>query len=725
MLTSSSFFNFKQRLLLNSNQIDMSGINLKISRLDDYFDYDFKLEATLNSWNNPNSSLIKSDSLDSDFVGFCSNYKITNIKYNNNNKLIDLLNNIYLYDVFKTIVFLSYPLYSCIKLKENSYLFNRIEEYLIAECLEEIADVFHLPELTNVQLTALFLMSLCLSPDRHTDYKNFIRSWHIHKGIPIPYFIISVPYEKEDAVQMFTFFVFWVEFFYNNDKITLKKCTNIKMCAQTLIGDYSVNINRIDDTFYFSKNEDKPHIKIFKFGFETEYYYFIYYKCNRNFILQFTNSSEFSQPYRVDSMPYQNTIRVPKNKNDEKLIINISTDKSFKGFVQLDQTSVDICLNETNNFSKNIYVELELKKRMSQPIIFMDGNLIEDFSPITNRIQNENFQFKINQDIPNCNFNFSQYNGFQYYRVWHQQKLTLFISNDRFKFQNFFKFFNYDHNPIEIEPMSDCKTSLFLSGRIVDLHALETSRIAFFNSIGEVINHKSPALSDDTHSEVISECEQGTSVQIKNLIVNNQKLKNNIEAYWICLTLGKKLNKAFMNMPNFDIIDQPSLNEFIDDSTNTLSNILATNINLTSNHQSLILENLFYISLNTRLTLEVNLDPCSIRPKLGGISRFSVEGKLLDVDYLVGTCGIYLTSLSTTTDPFMRLVQKSSIIDSKFNSLSLIINNVDQHSITIDLNHFKLPFEIKDLCFFVKLNFKKLDEMYCLFCFHVPIMILE
>ena len=72
MFTPSKFFNFKQRLVLNSNQIDMSNVGLKITRLDNYFNCEYKLESEAAS--NPNIGLIKSESVDSDYVNFNCNY---------------------------------------------------------------------------------------------------------------------------------------------------------------------------------------------------------------------------------------------------------------------------------------------------------------------------------------------------------------------------------------------------------------------------------------------------------------------------------------------------------------------------------------------------------------------------------------------------------------------------------------------------------------------------
>jgi len=712
-MLNQSFFNFKQRLVLNSNKLDMSPVGLNISKIDKYFHYAFKIEPTKNVWNNPNCSLIKTKSLDLDFVNFNCNFKITRAKFNSN-PLICIFDETKNYDIFKTIVFFCYPLYSCIQLKENHFIYKRIEEYFIAECLKDISNIFHLPEMSNINLTALFLMSLCLDLDNHYEYKNFIRSWHIQKGIPIPYFLITQPLHQDDALKLYTFFVLWVEFFYNGDKISLKKCSDIKMCTQTLIEEYTVNINRISDTFFFSKELDKPYLKIFKLGFETDFNYYIYYKCNKSFSLQFSNPSNLNQMYTVETSKYQNTIEIPKRKEDNILIIKIFTDKSFTGHIHIDQKKNDIALNQFNNYSTMLYIDV--KEKISQSIVFMDGALISNFPKLekSNKISSINVREET--------LNFSQYNGFQYYEVRHEQNLCLFISSNRFEFFRYFKFYDTNRHLIELDNKTDCRTTLFPLGEISDLSELDISQISFLESNGIVNDGKSPSLSDDLFPEIITDSRRLSSVQIKNFIVSHQDIINKIEDYWICLKLGSKLNKAFTDIPNFDLIDQPSSEiEIIDDSKNNINKILASNINLNNNNQNTLLENLFYISFNTRLTLDLQFEQVFLKPKNNELSMLSIKGTLLDVENLIGSCCVYLTSFNLTNGPFMKCIHESKIVNSMFNTGRLQITYKDHHSLKIANEIYQLPFEIKELYFFVKLYFKKAGELYCIYCFHIPI----
>ena len=373
-------------------------------------------------------------------------------------------------------------------------------------------------------------------------------------------------------------------------------------------------------------------------------------------------------------------------------------------------------MNETNNYSKNI--NINLNDNEDSPIIFIDGYLISDFVIPPNK--SENLIKHVKEAISFC-----PYNGFEYYQVLHEQKLSLFTSNKRFEYKHYFKFFDCTHKPIEIDSKSECKTSIFPNGVISDISELQISKISFYESKGVVFAEQSPPLSDDSFAEIISECQQLTSVQIKNLIVHDQELKTKIENYWICLSLGHKLNEAFMNFPNFDLVDQPSASEIINDSTNILNNILASNINLSanSNFADILLENVFYLSYNTRLTLNMKLIQCSLRPNWNDSSIFSVEGKLLNVERLSGTCCVYLTSFNLVNGPFMKLIHGSAIKNSEFNTGSLIAKYREKKIIYINGKDHQLPFSVEELFFFVKLYFKNNVELYCIYCFQVPLQL--
>ena len=492
------------------------------------------------------------------------------------------------------------------------------------------------------------------------------------------------------------------------------------MCAQTLIPDYVLSINRIDDSYFFSKIDDKPSLKIFKFGFETDYYYYIYYKCNRNFVLQFSNTQNFSHMYTVETSTYQNTIEVPKNVNDEILVIRISTNKTFKGFVQMDQKIIS--LNETNNYSQNIYISLDIDKRVEQSIVFLDGFYISDLVEHLNIMHSSKTEVAANATQTMLAY-LTPYNGIQFYDAWHEQKLSLFTSNLRFKHDHYFKFFDAQHGAIAIENRSDCSTGTFPSGNVWDMSELKVSKISFYESTGIVITEKSPPLNDDGFSEIISKCQQTTSVKIKNLIVDDQELTTKIEDYWICSSLGQKVNKAYINFQNFDIVDQPSSIEYINDSVNSLNNILAANINLSvnGNYKDILVENVFYLSYNTRLTLELKLVQCILKKGRDDNSIFSVDGTLLDTPNLDGSCCVYMTSFNLSKGPFMKYIHGSRIKNSEFSTGNLIVKYINVNSINVNQQDFKLPFNVTELYFFVKLYFKSQNELYCIFCFQVPI----
>jgi hypothetical protein len=130
--------------------------------------------------------------------------------------------------------------------------------------------------------------------------------------------------------------------------------------------------------------------------------------------------------YTVETSKYQNTIEIPKRKEDNILIIKIFTDKSFTGHIHIDQKKNDIALNQFNNYSTMLYIDV--KEKISQSIVFMDGALISNFPKLekSNKISSINVREET--------LNFSQYNGFQYYEVRHEQNLCLFISSNRFEF---------------------------------------------------------------------------------------------------------------------------------------------------------------------------------------------------------------------------------------------------------------------------------------------------
>ena len=104
----------------------MSPVGLNISKIDKYFHYAFNIEPTKNVWNNPNCSLIKTKSLDLDFVNFNCNFKITRAKFNSN-PLICIFDETKNYDIFKTVVFFSWWLLVLLAISAFAAVAHRVD----------------------------------------------------------------------------------------------------------------------------------------------------------------------------------------------------------------------------------------------------------------------------------------------------------------------------------------------------------------------------------------------------------------------------------------------------------------------------------------------------------------------------------------------------------------------------------------------------------------------
>ena len=191
---------FKNKILLNTDLFSFEAIPSKCKQLKELnlIDYEYK---------------IKNESTH-DFFELFSNYTIRPI-----NSTQDIQNLLYHIDgkcdLFKSIVFQCFPLYACIKIKDKNIVpFYNFEELLIIDTLSAVDGIINLPKLNDKLFTALFLLSLYQRPGKYIEYKNFIFKWHIkNKGIPLPEIEFDSTFRSFN--EMFTFFIQWVDFFYN------------------------------------------------------------------------------------------------------------------------------------------------------------------------------------------------------------------------------------------------------------------------------------------------------------------------------------------------------------------------------------------------------------------------------------------------------------------------------------------------------------------------------
>jgi hypothetical protein len=571
MSLKNHFFTLKQNLLIKV--CDFSQINRKFKLLKTKLNFDYHFSSSFNDTILPSEikadklKIIDSKTLENDLVYMLINYKIDTIYLKNDvSKVSYLLENYTKYDLFKTILFYMYPLYSCLSLKADIHIGNFEEPFLI-QLFENIDDICQLGSIENDDFITFFILSLYTYPNKHIRYKHLILNWHRLKGIALPNFTIT-NFNFAILKKAFYFIFIHMKLFYNDDYINLNKIPKIKACGQSYLKDNIINATIKGKSIHLEKDEiQEPSIKILNLAIHDNTNLYIYYKSNYKFQMYIYDSVGLIEHGFID--PNLNKIAI-KFRNSSNLRIKIKTDTikaSLITYLKTKKTVVRQYIDETNEFScslKLTYFSFDSSDIILDKFVFNKTGV--------SNLNLENSNSKHQQKL-------STLTGIQYYKKNYSQPYT--IISKGFESETIQKIVNILFN-CSINLKEELNT--VTKGR--NFYLLEnTSNLSKFCDnyieIEKLLFNFEP---------------KSYEFKIKNYIHSclNATITTQIENYWILKSQLNLSNQAWMKSDNFDLIDQSEANY---DNESSLSCIFANNCNL--NFKNIfILSDLMYLKID-------------------------------------------------------------------------------------------------------------------------------
>ncbi len=221
-------------------------------------------------------------------------------------------------NIFRSSLFLLYPIYSCLKLKSTNELFKSEhvklyanddlsfqadlilpQKYLTTEEIFLVNSLSYLTEFNQLpvdvdEFWTLFIFSLCTNITQDYAYKSFINKWHFEKKIPLPELNIS-SISPANLATIIKFFYHFIQYFYTND-MYLSKATPIKACFAKKIKTCNQNIEIYNNIINVEEINcpliKQKKIKILPCILNKDSNYCLYYKTTDDVLIEF----QFEQP---------------------------------------------------------------------------------------------------------------------------------------------------------------------------------------------------------------------------------------------------------------------------------------------------------------------------------------------------------------------------------------------------------------------------------------------